>query len=111
LKWIAKNLCDNHPRKIEEVVKSYDNRYRIEFTPPYWPHVAPPELMWNNLKLDYRKWDAAFKVKQVNTSVIQFMRVITPQDCEGWVRHTDEFCSKVANKDAATLKEYEIVMY
>ena len=33
---------------------------------------------------------------------------ITTKDCEGWVRHTDDFCIKIANRDAATLKEYEI---
>ena len=108
LKWIVKNHCHNHPSKIIDLVKSYDARYRIEFTPPYWPHVAPPELMWNNLKLDYRRWDSKDKVSQVNASVRKFMQEITPKDCEGWVRHTDDFCMKIANRDEATLHEYDI---
>ena len=103
-----KNDCHNQPSKIVNLVKSFDARYRVEFTPPYWPHVVPPELMWNNLKWDYRRWDSEFKVNQVSASVRQFMEAITPQDCEGWVRHTDEICTKIANRDQAILKEYEI---
>ena len=108
LKWIVKNHCHNHPGKIEKLIKSYDKKYRVEFTPPYWPHVAPPELMWNNLKLDYRRWDSNAKINQVSASVRQFMLAITPKDCEGWVRHTDEFCSKIAKRDEAIIQEYEI---
>ena len=65
--------------------------------------------MWNNLKLDYRtKWDSKDKISNVAASVRKFMLEVTPKDCEGWVRHTDEFCMKVAERDEATLKEYEI---
>ena len=110
LKWIVKNHCHNHPRKILDLVKSYDKRYRVEFTPPYWPHVAPPELMWNNLKLDYRKWDSKFKVRQVASSVRTFMNEVSEKDCEGFVRHTDKFCIKIANKDEKLLKEYELIV-
>ena len=41
----------------------YDDRYRVEVTPPYWPNVASPELMWNNLELDSRNWD--FQIKSI----------------------------------------------
>lgn len=108
LKWIVKNLCHNHPNKITQLVKSFNNKFRVEFTPPYWPHCCPVELLWNNLKFDYRRWDSHFKVNQVSASVRSFLEEITAQDCEGWVRHTDDFCIKVAARDAATLKEYEI---
>ena len=108
LVWIVGNLCQNHPRKIEEVVKGYDDRYRVEFTPPYWPHCVAPELMWNNLKVDYRNWDPEYKINQVSASVRKFMQAIEPKDCEGWVRHTDDFCFRVKDRDADTLREYEI---
>lgn len=108
LVWIVKNHCHNHPNKIIDLVKSHDIRYRVEFTPPYWPHCCCVELLWNNLKLDYRRWDSNSKISQVSASVRKFMLAITTKDCEGWVRHTDDFCIKIANRDAATLKEYEI---
>ena len=110
LKRIIKNDCQNHPRKIVDLLKSKDARYRVEFTPPYWPHCVAPELMWNNLKCDYRSWDPEFKINQVSASVRKFMRSIEPKDCEGWVRHTDEFCFKVHDRDEETLKEYAIEM-
>ena len=108
LKAIVRNQCDNHPTKIIELVKSYDDRYRVEFTPPYWPQVVAVELMWNNLKNDYRHWDSADKVSHVASSVRTFMLAVTPEDCEGWVRHTDEICMKIADRDADILAEYEL---
>ena len=108
LKWIVKNHCHNHPQKILDLVKSYDKRYRVEFTPPYWPHVAPPELMWNNLKLDYRRWDSKDKIRHVAASVRTFMNAVTEKDCEGYVRKTDQFCIKIANRDEELLKELEL---
>ena len=47
-------------------------------------------------------------VNQVSASVRRFLEAVTARDCEGWVRHTDDFCIKVAARDAATLREYEI---
>ena len=108
LKGIVRNECDNHPNKILDLVKSFDERYRVEFTPPYWPQVVSVELLWNNLKNDYRHWDSSDKISHVATSVRHFMTKVTPADCEGWVRHTDEICFKIADRDPAMLAEYEI---
>ena len=110
LQWIVNNLCHNQPHKIVELVESYDHRYRVEFTPPYWPHVQPVELMWNNLKDDYRKLPYTDKIHDVKLSVRNFMETVPSSDCEGWVRHTDDFCAKIVNRDEATLAQYEILM-
>mgnify|MGYP005677160433 CR=1 FL=1 len=110
LKAIVRNQCDNHPDKITNLVKSFDDRYDVDFTPPYWPHFCAVELLWNNLKNDYRRWDSTEKISHVATSVRRFMTAVTPEDCEGWVRHTDEICMKIADRDAATLADFELVL-
>lgn len=108
LKWIVNNLCPNHPDKITNLVKSYNSDWRVEFTPPYWAHVCPVELLWNNQKIDYRGWDTEMKKGKVNQSVKTFMDSVTSRDVEGFERHTDEFCFKINDKDAAFLKSFEL---
>ena len=63
--------------------------------------------------MDYRRWDSHCKINQVSASVRQFMMAVNTQknDCEGWVRHTDEFCIKVAARDEEILKAYEIKVW
>ena len=108
LKWIVNNFCPNHPDKITELIKSYDPEWEVEFTAPYWCHVCPVELLWNNQKLDYRGWDTESKKGRVNESVKTFMEKVTSRDVEGFYRHTDEFCFKINDKDEAFLKSYEL---
>ena len=108
LTWIVNNLCPNEPQKIVNFIKSYDKDWRVEFTAPYWSHTMPMELAWNNLKLDYRGWDTKSKVARVNESVKKFFNAVTSRDVEGFIRHTDEFAFKVAARDEAFLKSYDI---
>ena len=108
LKHIVIQYCPNHPSKIEELIKSYNENWRVEFTAAYWPHVQPSELLWNNCKTDYRGWDPSDKKSRVSESVKTFMKTVTPRDVEGFIRHTDEFCFKIADKDLAFLESYNI---
>ena len=108
LKDIVNNVCANHPNKCVELVKDCNDTWEIEFTPPYWSHVMPVEFLWNNFKLDYRGWDSNAKVARVNESVKKFMDYVVDKDVEGFIRHTDDFCFKIADKDDAFLKSYEI---
>jgi len=108
LRQIVNDYCPNHPNKIEELIKSYNENWRVEFTAPYWAHVQPSELLWNNFKTDYRGWDPAAKKARVSESVKTFMNSVTSRDVEGFTRHTDEFCFKISDKDDEFLKSYEL---
>lgn len=108
LKFIVNNYCPNHPSKILELIKSYNENWRVEFTPPYWPHTQPSELLWNNFKTDYRGWDPKDKTPRVNESVKTFMNAVTSRDVEGFIRHTDEFCFKINDQDQEFLKSYDL---
>ena len=68
----------------------------------------PQEFLWNNLKHDYRGWDFKDKSPRVNESVKTFMEAVNYSDIEGFIRHTDEFCFKISDRDEAFLKAYDL---
>ena len=103
-----RELVNSHaaadPIKLNVIAAQYGHE-KIEFTPPYWPQFQPCELMWNNMKCDYRSWDCAYKVADVGGSMYRFVMEVRETECRGWVQHTDKFCSAVVDKDAGVLDE------
>ena len=105
---MALSMVPNHPTMIEQVVREELGRWkgRVEFTPPYWPQCVSVELLWQNLKSDFRMQHK--KTGKVPDHVKKFLSVVKPEDVENFWRHTDEFCMKIADKHEATLTELEI---
>ena len=101
-----RELVNSHaaaePYKLNAIAAAHGHE-KVEFTPPYWPQFQPCELMWNNMKGDYRSWDCAYKVRDVGQSMRRFVAEVCESECRGWVQHTDKFCRAVVGRDAGVL--------
>jgi len=65
---------------------------QLLFLPPYSPDLTPIEKMWSKVKEFLRKAKARTH-ESLLTAIAQALASITPQDAQGFFRHTGYLCT------------------
>lgn len=85
-------IMDNHPvhrsRKVLAFLKKHNVRY--VFLPPYSPELNPIEEAWSKFK-QYLKRAKARTVKDLLDAMDKASKTISPDDCEGYFQHAEDF--------------------
>ena len=99
---IARAIVREHGNKIGDEVSEVDHQA------PLWPQTQPCELLFNNMKWDYRSWPTVQKSRDVGRSMQTFMQQVPPEECLRFVQKTDTFCKAIVDQDASKLDELVI---
>jgi transposase len=84
-------IMDNALIYTAETVEAIVSRgYEPMFLPPYSPFLNPIEEFWSKLKAGVRR-NKLDKEDSLSPRILESAKHITPQYCQGWIRHSISF--------------------
>jgi hypothetical protein len=99
------HVCNSQWR-VSQIAGMYG--FRVDFTPPYWPQLQPVELLWANLKFDWRSMYDAKDRKDVPRFVRTFAMAVNTSDLRGWCEKAETYARAVRDRDASVLAPLEL---
>jgi len=81
---ILDNLSAHRASCIERVAAG--GGASVLWLPPYSPDFSPIELMWSKIKTALRAAKARTR-EELEQALVAALKLVTPEDCEGWFRH------------------------
>jgi hypothetical protein len=95
--FIVMDNCRIHHSAF--VVKAINDRgYKPLFMPPYSPFLNPIEECWSKIKKHIRRNPLSEGDPLINR-IAQACSTVTPEDCQGWIRHSETFWDRCINKE------------
>ncbi|KAG1576847.1 hypothetical protein G6F46_005497 [Rhizopus delemar] len=93
-------FMDNTPiHKPEKITEEISKRgYRIIYLPPYSSFLNPIEEFWAKLKTPVRRSPMTDRDNLV-VRIREAAEQVTPEDCQGWIRHAESFFERCLNKE------------
>jgi transposase len=82
---IMDNASIHHVEQVENVVNASPTRHRIEYLPPYSPHLNPIEYMFKKVKQYLHPYLKSTN-EHLMTLIERGLRTVTINDCAGWNR-------------------------
>ncbi|KAG0735226.1 hypothetical protein G6F57_007175 [Rhizopus arrhizus] len=93
-------VMDNTPiHKPEKITEEVNKRgYRIIYLPPYSSFLNPIEEFWAKVKTLVRRSPVTDRNNLV-ARIREAAENVTPEDCQGWIRHSESFFERCLNKE------------
>ena len=93
-------VMDNAPiHKPEKITEEVNKRgYRIIYLPPHSPFLNRIEEFWTKVKTLVRR-SPMTDCDNLVARIREAAGKVTPEDCQGWIRHSESFFERCLNKE------------
>ena len=93
-------VMNNAPiHKLEKITEEVSKRgYRIIYLSSYSPFLNPIEEFWAKVKTLVRRSPMIDRDNLV-ARIREAAEQVTPEDCQGWIRHAESFFERYLNKE------------